>query len=48
MNLANKYHPKYEPDKWNKDIFINQPISLTGSGSKIQLNAGNNSVTKPT
>ena len=22
MNLANKYHPKYEPDKWNKDIFI--------------------------
>ena len=27
----------------NKDITINQPITLTGSGSKVQLNAGNNS-----
>ena len=27
----------------NKDISINQQITLTGSGSKIQLNSGNNS-----
>lgn len=28
MNLSNKNHPVYEPEKWNKDVNIKQPTTV--------------------